>query len=318
MENKRLMEKKLSPVAVILLAAISAGAPRANAQWSLPDDTASYAILYEGSGANHNLTVNTPPVSNQYGTYTVNGNIGLGNLNSGTPNFAYGNGILVNGAVNFAGAILNGGAGGTPTITGGQHANVAQVDTDLLDLNSLSATVRAYAGASLPINTGGSGGSQTVPANSGNLVNGNYVFNVTSLAFNANTTLIINGDGSVPVIINFNQGVLPNPHLNGGITLTGGLTEDQVLFNFVGGNSMTLSLGPTDQIAANGAEQHGTFLDPNGAITTSSVNIVGHLFGGDSSNLQFVSGSTISTVPEPGSLALGAVGLLMVAIRRRK
>src|SRR4051794_8542416 len=97
--RKRLQKMKLShfrsPLPLIFLAALSAGAPRASAQWLLPDDTASYAILYEGSGNNHNLTVNTPPINNQYGTYTVNGNIGLGNLNSGTPNFAYGNGILV-------------------------------------------------------------------------------------------------------------------------------------------------------------------------------------------------------------------------------
>src|SRR6185295_10673377 len=99
--------------AAVLVAAFLTAGISANAQWSLPGDSATYAILYEGSGSGK-LSVNSSSISNQFGIYTVNGNIGLGSLNSGAPSFAYGNGIVVNGAVNFAGAIDNTGAGGTP------------------------------------------------------------------------------------------------------------------------------------------------------------------------------------------------------------
>ena len=81
------------------------------------------------------------------------------------------------------------------------------------------------------------------------------VFNVTSYSANNSTTNTIVGDGSGdPVVFNFAYS--SNTNLGGQIVLTGGLTDDQVIWNFTssgkkvqlnnnGGNSLESSFSPT-------------------------------------------------------------------------
>jgi PEP-CTERM motif len=54
----------------------------------------------------------------------------------------------------------------------------------------------------------------------------------------------------------------------------------------------------------------GIILAPNDALSTTNANLVGRLWGGDSSDLQFVSGSTLisSGVPEPSTWAMMLIG----------
>jgi len=105
--------------------------------------------------------------------------------------------------------------------------------------------------------------------------------------------------------------------LPGAISLLGGLTPGEVIINLLGGNDTTLSGGNTLQTSANNAYQYATYLDTTGTITVNSVNIVGHLFGGDTADMQTVSGATV-TVPEPGSLVLAALGgILCLLVCRR-
>src|SRR5207248_547630 len=131
-----------------------------------------------------------------------------------------------------------------------------------------------------------------------------------SMSFGDHDTLTINGSASDYVVLNFNF----DTHFSGAITLTGGITSDQVLFNITGG--MNLTGGDTLQTAANNNDQYVTYLDPNGTITINSVTIHGRLFGGDTSDMQITSNggvvapTNITPVPEPATFIAGALLLL--------
>ena len=177
----------------------------------------------------------------------------------------------------------------------------------------------AYAGNSVTITGGGNGGNQTIDASSGNLVNGNEVFTVSGVNFVNGATLTINGDGLGHNVI-FNIGQSGDGQFGGVIVLTGGLTSDDVLFNFTGGAGLTG--GDSSQLNNNGeAVLTGTFLDPNGAISVVHTDLTGRVFGGDTTNMQIVSGDTINTptgAPEPGSMLLLGAGLSSMALWRRR
>src|SRR5882724_7178462 len=296
-------------VALVFLFCISMFLPaQANAGFSL-GDASHYAVLYEGAGS-HNLQINSSPITNNGGS-TIKGDIGLGSLSNGNPTAQFNNPAVITGNINFASptASLN---VGNAIVHGTTNSGISQVNTDLIALNSLSFTLGGEAGTALAISIGNNA-TQTVNAASGTLDgSGNDVFTVSSMSFVNGATLIINGSASQFVVLNFNF----NTHFAGDIKLTGGITPDQVLFNMIGGANLTG--GDTLQFAANNVSQAGTFLDPNGVITMNSVNLRGHLFGGDSSDMQIVSGGTI-VVPEPSSyaLVLSALGMLGMAARSR-
>jgi hypothetical protein len=267
-------------------------------------DAANYAVLYEGSGS-HNLQINSSPVNGS----TILGNIGLGIENGGAPQAQLNNPAVINGNINFAGAVNVNNSGAV--VNGSINGGVGSVETDLNNLNSLSSTLGAETGTPVAINIGNNG-SQTINASSGTLDgSGNEVFTVTGLSFVNGSTLTINGTASQNVVLNFNF----NSHFSGTINLTGGITPNQVLFNLIGGANLTN--GDTLQFAANNVTQSGTFLDPNGTIQVNSVNIIGHVFGGDSSDMQIVSNGTVA-VPEPRTYALLALGLVGVFLIRQK
>ena len=295
-------------LATVLALAIVVGLSRPASATFILGSAANYGLLYEGNGGNI-LSFNN---SNE------TGNIGIGN----TGGFQ-GNGPgSITGLIDFSaantGQFSNSGVTLTPSANNPMY-NVSDVTTALNTANSLSQTLGLEAGTSTTISSGG-----TVNASSGTLDgNGNRVFTVTSISF-PNGTFTVNGTASDYVVFNIADGVGTNG-LNGSITLTGGITSDQVLFNYTPSTSnlttynndyTNLTGGPTMTISTNGAATTGVFLDPTGNFQVNNTHITGRVIGGDTQNSSFVSGANL-VVPESNTATLTALGLLCLAARRR-
>jgi len=270
-------------------------APAAQAEFVL-GDAANYAVLYEGGGT-HTLQITN---------VTVNFNVGVGGTGMATDSGP----STINGNIDFAagntGQFSNNNA--SNIIAGSVNYNVSAVTAALNTVNALNTMLGGEAGTGVKI---GSGGTLTINAAAGILdVNGNRVFNVTGFNTTNADVLTINGDAAGhSVVLNF-LGLSVN--FNNQVVLNG-ISEDHVLYNFVGGSGLTG--GPTLQINDNGHTQpgnlvQGIFLDPNGAISVTNTNIKGRVFGGDSHDMQIVSGDLIdapSTVPQPSTLSMSAI-----------
>jgi hypothetical protein len=252
-----------------------------------------YALLFEGGGGN------TLQITN----VTVNGNIGVGNtgiVHDSGPS-------TINGRLDFSAANTgqftssNGGNVGPTSV----NYNVAAVTTALNNLNTLNTTLGAESGTNVNI-----ANSTTINASAGTFHGTDSVFTVTGFNTTNGDTLTINGDGVHDVVLNFTSSV----NFNNQVKLVG-ITSDHVLYNFVGGANLTG--GPTLQINDNASSSasnlvQGVFLDPNGAISVTNANVLGRVFGGDTHDFQYVSGSNIHVpmVPDSGS----AVALLGIAL----
>ena len=93
------------------------------------------------------------------------------------------------------------------------------------------------------------------------------VFNVTSYSENNSDTITIVGDGSGdPVVFNFAYS--SNTNLGGQVALTGGLTDDQVMWNFT-------SSSKNVQLNNNGGTYAGVIILPNDNFTSNSYNLHG-------------------------------------------
>jgi hypothetical protein len=299
MPSTQISGRSTITLAALILAAFTI--PRASADLIL-GDASNYVVLYEGTGG-HNLQITN---------VTVNGNIGVG----GTGVVQDNGPSTINGEVDFSAAFSgqfhnNNGANVGPTSVNYNRSNVS---ADLTNINSLSATLSAETGASLAIN-----GNQTI-----NLAGcthtdafGNCVFDVTSYSEGDGHMLTINGDGiHTGVVFDFSGGL----NLGGDVTLTGGLTPDMVAWNFTGSGNVQLNNNASSfpHVAF-----QGIILAPNNAISLVNANLNGRAFGGDSQDMQIVSGDTINAppaaVPESGTFLLLGLGLLGIGgfLRRR-
>jgi len=275
----------------------------------------NYIIVYEGN-LGHTLSINnfgTP------GDRVWNGDIGI----AGTGKLqATGPGTL-NGSINFAAGDSNQAGISNTTINGSVNYGVGYTQTIMNNMNTLSYILgqQAGSGTSLVINTSS---DQTVLASTGSLqsITGGGVgsgsvfrlFNVTSVNSGNGENLIIKADSNTNVVLDVNtpgdaqfHGNILLQDLSGkffGDSGYAGITPDQLLVNLYGGSALVGG----DKLDANnnGNDAHpaniiyGTFLDPNGAISMVNTRFTGRVFGGDTTNMQIVSGDTIDLPPGGG------------------
>jgi choice-of-anchor A domain-containing protein len=299
--------RRISLSALVLIAMVAYSASAARADLIPLGDASNYAVLYEGTGG-HQLSISN---------VTINGNIGVG----GTGTVSFSGPGTINGSLSFSAANTGQYSNSNGSNVGPTSVNygTTNVTTALTAVNNLST---AYSGGT---NLAFTNAGETVNENTGMLttVNGvaTRVFNVTAYSANNSSVLTINGDGSGdPVVFNFAVGTggygNSNVNLGGSVVLAGtGLTSaDQVLFNFQ-------STGKNISLTNNGETFVGTILAPNDAISQDNSTLNGRILGGDSGNMQIVSGAKINApaaVPVPAAILLFASGLVgLAAIRKR-
>lgn len=296
---------------LLVMALVMVGAPLCMADGFDIGGAAAYGIIFTGGGHN------TLQVTN----VSVTGDVGVG----GTGLMTDSGPSAITGEIDFSaantGQFTNN--NGADTFTGVTFGD-STLTSILTQLESLNTSLGAEAGTNVAIN-----GSTTINATSGTLdASGNYVFNVSSFNTTNGNTLTINGAAGQHVVLNFTG----STNFNNQVLLTGGINAGDVLYNFVGGSNLTN--GPTLQINDNISNNtancslgiycvQGLFLDPNGAVSVVNSNVLGGVFGGDSHDFQYVSGSAIDSpgmaTPEPSSILLLIIGLLaIVALARRK
>jgi hypothetical protein len=237
--------------------------------------SSAYSVLYTGTGGK---TLHITNVSI--------GNVGVG----GTGKVDFSGPGTIDGRVDFSAANTGQYKAGNGSNVGptSVNYNVAAVTTALAECTDLSSGL-AGLGTPLAIN-----GVQTIDASTGSLetVNGvTYrVFNVTSYKSGNGKILTIQGDGH-PVAFNFGNNT--NVNLGGDVELTGGLTDNNVIWNFpTTGKNVNLN---------NNASSYetlffrGRILAPNNGISMVNANLSGSICGGDSKDMQIVSGDTIVT-----------------------
>jgi hypothetical protein len=285
---------------------------------------ANYVILYKGGSSGAQLSINnfgTP------GNRVWTGNIGI----AGVGKLAASGPGTLNGHFYFAAANTGQASISNTTYNGPAQYGVTAVQTAMNALNTLSSNLGALAGTALAINA--SSGNQTVLASSGTLGLGNRVFTVNSVSTANGKSLIIKGDGSRNVVLNVDtpgeaqfKGNILLQDLTGklyGQAGYAGLTPDQLLINFKGADKLSAN-NQGDSAHPNNI-MYGVFLNPNGEISFVNTRLVGRIFGGDSKNMQIVSGDTITqpttqATPEPGTFLSLGIGLFAVGglLRRRR
>jgi hypothetical protein len=275
-----------------------------------------YAVLYEGD-----------PHTLFWTNSSTNSNIGIGNGG----NFTGSGSGTIGGEVRFA--PLPPSASCPPCLVympdgitvvgnnGDPVNNVAAVTTNLTALTMLSQNL-----ADIPVDPAhtitiqDNSDSPPLDVTTGQMFGNNqYLFRgfiakgseFPSSTFPAGATFTISGTADQFVIFDIpsTRGV----GFDGSVMLEGGITPDRVLFNFDAGPLL---------IDTGGRVTMGTFLDPSGIFNINNTILNGRIFGGDAGDSSII-GSTIDAppffqTPEPTSLVLLGVGLLLTGIVRRR
>jgi len=277
----------------------------------------SRADLVLGTAVNYGVLTG-PSIGNfQLSSDThITGNIGVGSSDGTTTgtnnNIKFANANVV-GNLSLGGTNTNGIGG---TVTGTVSTQVADVATAYNTISTLSTNLALETGTAL--DSGGNFTGTTINASDGKLdASGNEVFSSDVSKFKPSGALTINGTADQYVVINLTGN--SNFSFTQPITLTGGITEDHVLYNITG-------VGKNLQIAGNahGGTIQGIIVALNDKISLDNVLVNGRVFGGEAGqDFQLVSNFSLvqpATVPEPASLVMMGLGggMAFVVFRRKR
>jgi len=318
------LRQRLIPIMAVtaLIAIVVLPAQRAKADL-LSSDATQFAVL--GQATNDQTNYNNGNIVGDIGIgsprqFTISNANLTGNIRfSGAGNVSGLNGVPQNGPYPAGPYSVSGGG----TVNGSVITNDSVVTSAINYTNDLSTALGGNAGTSTTISAGGSinasaGMLGTTASVDGNALGTYHVFTVTSANF-PNGTFTINGSATDQVVLNISF----SANLHGQILLAGGITSDHVIINMFGGNNTTHTGGPTLDVNTNGLSTFGTFLDPNGGMSAVHTDIQGRFFGGDSVNMQIVSGANITApmgqVPDGGAtILLMGMGLAFLAGAKKK
>jgi len=256
---------------------------------------ASSAAINLGAASNFAIIAGPGAKSFQSSNSVINGNVGIdfsGTIAGG--NYVQFSSGTINGDFDFAGAAQN--SLGAGTLTGVKNANDANISSAYNTISSLSS---AFA-----LETGNSISSNMLDATSGHVDgNGNFVFTTTASGF-LSSDLTISGGINQSVVINVTGN--NNVQLSHQLTLTGGITSDNVFINILGSGQQ---LSGTN----NGGAVDGVIVALGDKVNIDNTTINGRLIGGGSNqDFQVVSGFRINApvggVPEPATWALMLLG----------
>ena len=213
------------------------------------------------------------------------------------------------------------------TITGLTQQAAAVVNNAITDWTNDTSGWTGVAGTNVDLSAGGTicAGTGTgctlgigaTPTNK--LVNGAmqtaYVYNITSTTIGG--TITIKGDGSALIILQYTNATKLTTTANSKVTLTGGVSSDQVLLNDTSNGGIDTSAGfnYTGAVAINSAVAGAT-------MNLNSALIAGRLFLNDSatpsSSVLLGSGFALTATPEPSTMLLIGGALIGIAVLSRK
>ncbi|HEV3339865.1 MAG TPA: hypothetical protein VG125_05895, partial [Pirellulales bacterium] len=246
----------------------------------------NYGVLYIVGSGTHNLSITNVTIGANVGVGSSVGGNGVGKVTFSGPG-------IVTGRLDFAPGQTNSFSNNNSGNVGpaSVNTNVAAVASAISTVTSLNSSLGALSGTSITVN-----GTETINESAGTLhtVNGvTYsVFTVTSYNENDGKIFTINGDGSGdPVVLNFGPAI-GNVNLGGDVALAGnGLNDDKVIWNFTSSNhNISLNNNASSYFTM---AFHGIILAPNDPISLVNANLSGRVFGGDSQDMQLVSGLTL-------------------------
>jgi hypothetical protein len=137
-------------------------------------------------------------------------------------------------------------------------------------------------------------------------ITGNGGLNVIDVANIQNAKLTLSGTANDFFVFNVSNAIQTNQPM----TLSGGVSPSNILFNLTGTSTVFQTSG--------GDVSFGTYLATHGGkFQFSNLNLTGRLIniGGD---VQLVSGSKIPAVPEPGTFALVSIGAIALVCALRE